>query len=154
MEPRLNAFIEYASRKTCVLLKKIFFKKLEKEVDKPLFKWYNKNAPRGRDRGKCMIQLVTSNRGSKGREAVGPPFLLAVVVKPHDVTILIHRHEDERVGIHIVVEVVVAIVVIVEHGSVLVVQKPGADLQGVVDDVLLVVVLHGLFPPFHFLDIL
>ena len=101
-----------------------------------------------------MVQLVASNRGSKKREAVGLPSLLAVVVKPHDVTILVHRHQDERVGIDVVVEIVVAVVVIVEQGSVLVVQEQGADLQGVVDDVLLVGVLHGLFPPFHFLDIL
>ena len=72
---------------------------------------------------------------------------LAVVFDVGDVAVIVNENVDERIGIDVVV--VVIAVVIVEQIGIVGVGEAVADRQGVVDDVLLVEILHCLFPPFH-----
>ncbi len=75
---------------------------------------------------------------------------LAVVFDVGDVAVIVNENVDERIGIDVVV--VVIAVVIVEQVGIVGVGEAAADRQGVVDDVLLVEILHCLFPPFHLME--
>ena len=72
---------------------------------------------------------------------------LAVVFDVGDVAVIVNENVDERIGIDVIV--VVIAVVIVEQVGIVGVGEAAADRQGAVDDVVVVEILHCLFPPFH-----
>lgn len=88
--------------------------------------------------GQGILHLLKKEKGLRP---------LAVVFDVGDVAVIVNENVDERIGIDVIV--VVIAVVIVEQVGIVGVGEAAADRHGVVDDVLLVEILHCLFPPFH-----
>ena len=90
--------------------------------------------------GQGILHLLKKEKGLRP---------LAVVFDVGDVAVIVNENVDERIGIDVIVVVIAVVVVIVEQVGVVGVGEAVADRQGAVDDVLLVEILHCLFPPFH-----